>query len=130
MTNKPTCKRCALKAGHEGPHMWINTRRIGQFGDCRTLAPTEDTPPKPEPDSRDWWQQVAASLGVRVFDLERQLAQLKIDACNCPNQNNLCPVHDSEKAIDLLRPWTESERQGKISMALNALAQRRSTVDG
>lgn len=58
--------------------------------------PTEDAPSKPEPDSREWWQQVAAGLGVRVFDLERQLAQLKIDSCNCPNQNNLCPVHDAE----------------------------------
>ena len=134
MTNKPTCKRCALKAGHEGPHMWIITRELGRFGECRAVAPVEDAVPvakaPPEPDSRDWWQQVAAGLAVRAFDLEQQLAQLKIDSCNCPNQNNLCPVHDSEKAIDLLRPWTESERQEKISMALNALAQRRSTVDG
>jgi hypothetical protein len=99
MINKPTYKRCALKTGHEGPHLWITTRMAGRFGECRALAPTEDrqsVTKAPEPDSRDWWQQVAAGLGVRVFDLEQQLAQLKIDSCNCPNQNNLCPVHDSE----------------------------------
>ena len=39
--DKPTCKRCALKTGHEGPHIWIQTRRLSQFWECRALVPVE-----------------------------------------------------------------------------------------
>lgn len=30
----------------------------------------------PVPDSRDWWQEVAQGLGVRVFDLNGEVARL------------------------------------------------------
>ena len=31
---------------------------------------------KPAPDSRDWWQEVAQGLGVRVFDLKGERDEL------------------------------------------------------
>lgn len=33
----------------------------------------------PEPDSAQWWQEVAQGLGVSVFDARRELEQLRLE---------------------------------------------------